>query len=92
MTTYPLSEPATIYSVDASGDVNSNALGQGTLEDCVETIAGLSADRQKAISIRMDGLALTFGPKEVGELLHFLHEEGAGLSNNEITDIKSTER
>ena len=92
MTTYPLSEPATIYSVDASGDVTSDALGQGTLEDCVEIIAGLSTDRQKAISIRMDGLALTFGPKEFGELLHFLHEEDAGLSNNEIIDIKSTER
>ena len=91
MTTYPLSEPATIYSVDASGDVTSDALGQGTLEDCVEIIAGLSADRQKAISIQMDGLALQFRPKEVGELLHFLREEGAGLSNNQITEINSTE-
>ncbi len=90
MTTYPLSEPATIYSVDASGEVTSDALGQGTLEECIQIIAGLSADRQKAISIQMDGLPLQFGSKEVGQLLHFLHEEGAGLSNNEITEIKST--
>lgn len=64
MTTYPLSEPATIYSVDASGDATSDVLGQGTLEDCV------------AIA---------------GELLHFLREESAGLSNNEIIEIKSSD-
>ncbi|WP_277984160.1 hypothetical protein [Sphingomonas faeni] len=92
MTTYPLNEPATIYSVNASRDVTSDSLGQGTLENCVEIIADLSPDRQNTISIQMDGLALQFGPKEVGELLHFLHEEGAGLSNNEIKDIKSSER
>jgi hypothetical protein len=91
MTTYPLSEPATIYSVDASGDVTSDVLGQGTLENCVDIIGGLSADSQKAVFIQMDGLDLRFGPREVGELLRFLREEGTGLSNNEITDIKSTE-
>jgi hypothetical protein len=91
MTTYPLSEPATIYSVDASGDVTSDVLGRGTLEDCAEVVAGLSADQQNAISIQMDGLDLQFNPKEVGELLRFLHEEGAGLSNNEITEIRSAE-
>ena len=90
MTTYPLSEPATIYAVDASGKVTSDVLGRGTLEDCTDIVAALSADRQRAISIQMDGLGLQFGPKEVGELLRFLHEEGAGLSNNEITEIKTT--
>jgi hypothetical protein len=91
MTTYPLSEPATIYSVDVSGDVTSDVLGRGTLEDCTEIVAGLSADKQNAVSIQMDGLGLKFGPEEIGELLRFLHEEGAGLSNNEIAEIKSTE-
>lgn len=91
MTTYPLSEPATIYVVDASGDVTSDVLGQGTLEDCVDIIADLSAAEQKAVFIQMEGLTLQFGPEEVGELLRFLHEEGQGLSNKEITDIKSTE-
>ena len=91
MTTYPLSEPATIYSVDASGDATSKVLGQGKLEDCVDIIAGLPAGSQTAVCVQMDGLALHFGPKEVSELLRFLHEEGAGLSNNEIIEIKSTE-
>ncbi|MCK8455145.1 hypothetical protein [Sphingomonas faeni] len=89
MTTYPLSEPATIYSVDASGEVTSDVLGRGTLEDCADIVAGLSADRRKAISIRMDSLDLQFGSEEVVELLRFLHEEGPGLSNGEITEIKS---
>lgn len=91
MTTYPLSEPATIYSVDASGAATSDVLGQGALEDCVAIVAGLSTDEQKSISIQMDGLDLQFGPKETGELLQFLREESAGLSNNEITEIKSSD-
>ncbi|KQS03470.1 hypothetical protein ASG11_03665 [Sphingomonas sp. Leaf357] len=91
MTTYPLSESATIYSVDASGAASSDILGQGTLEDCVAIVAGLSADKQKSISIQMDSLDLQFGPQEAGELLHFLREESAGLSNNEIIEIKSSD-
>jgi hypothetical protein len=91
MTTYPLSEPATIYSVDTSGDMTSEVLGRGTLENCTAIVVGLSADQRKAISIKMDGLSLQFGPREVDELLRFLREEAAGLSNNEITEIKSTE-
>ncbi|MET0373708.1 MAG: hypothetical protein ABW128_05560 [Rhizorhabdus sp.] len=91
MTTYPLSEPATIYPVDTSGDVTADILGRGTLEDCADIVAGLPADRQKAITIRMDDLGLQFGPNEVGELLRFLREETAGLSNADIADIKSTE-
>ena len=91
MTTYPLSEPATIYSLDPSGDATAKVLGRGTLEDCTDIVAGLSADEQKALSIRMDGMDLQFGPEDVGELLRFLHEEPAGLSNNEIAEIRTTE-
>ena len=91
MTTYPLSEPATIHLVDASGDMTADVIGQGTLEDCVELVAGLSADRRKAITVHMDDLDLQFGPKDVGDLLNFLHNEDAGLSNNEIIEIKNNE-
>ena len=90
MTTYPLSEPATIYSVDASGAATSDVVGQGTLEDCVSIVAGLSADKQNSISIQMDDLDLQFGPEETGELQNFLREESAGLSNNEIVELKSS--
>ncbi|UZK67819.1 hypothetical protein [Sphingomonas sp. M1-B02] len=86
MTTYPLSEPATIRATGAP-----DALGRGTLEECTEVVAGLSPEMQKSASIEMDGLDLKFGPREIGELLRFLREENAGLSNNEITEIKTAD-
>jgi len=89
MTTYPLSEPATILATEGSDDATSDVIGRGTLEDCADIVAGLSLDRQRSLSIQMDNLELTFGPQEVGELLQFLREESAGLSNNEIADIVS---
>ena len=89
MTTYPLSEPATIYADEAAGDATSDVVGQGTLEECVDIVAALSADQQKSVSIRMDALNLKFGPLEIGELLRFLREESGGLSNKAITEIKT---
>ncbi len=91
MTTYPLSEPATIYKVGTSDDAVAEVLGRGTLEDCADIVAGMSSDEQNAITIKMDGLDLNYGPEEVVELLRFLSEETKGLSNNDITNIKSTE-
>jgi len=91
MTTYPLSEPATIYKVDTSDDAVAEVLERGTLEDCADIAAGLSSDEQTAITIKMDRLGLNFGPEEIIELLRFLREETKGLSNNEIIDIKGTE-
>ena len=91
MTTYPLSEPATIYAGDGSDDVTSDIVGQGTLEECADIVAGLSSDRRKSVSIRMDDLDMTFGSQDIGDLLQFLREESAGLSNNEITEIKSAD-
>lgn len=88
MTTYPLSEPATIYVVEGDGDAQSNVVGQGTLEECADIVADLAPDRKETVSIQMDDLDLRFGPEEVSELLRFLREESPGLSNTEIADIK----
>ncbi|MBC3940136.1 hypothetical protein [Sphingomonas albertensis] len=90
MTTYPLSEPATIYAVEACGDVTSDVVGRGTLEACMDIVAGLPSDQQKSVSIRMDALDLKFGPQEIGELQEFLRKETAGLSNGDITEIKTS--
>ena len=91
MTTYPLSEPATIYAVEPSGDAMSEAVGRGTLEECVDIVADLSADRRKSVIIQMDDIDLKFGPGEVSELLRFLREETPGLSNTEIAEVKSAD-
>ncbi|MES3084899.1 hypothetical protein [Sphingomonas faeni] len=89
MTTYPLSEPATIYLENTPGDATSAAIGQGTLEECAEIVAALPADRQRSIAIQMDNLDLKFDAHDISELLRFLHEETPGLSNTEITEIRS---
>ena len=91
MTTYPLSEPATIYASDPNSDATAEVVGRGSLEDCAGLLAGLDADRLESIVIQMDDLDLRYGNKEVGELLRFLREESAGLSNNEIAEIKKAD-
>lgn len=88
MTTYPLSEAATIYAVKAPDDAAATVVGQGTLEECADIVSGLASDSQKAVSIEMDNLDLKFGSQEIAELLRFLREEDGGLSNNEIAQIK----
>lgn len=88
MTTYPLSEQATIYAGEAKDDATSTVIGRGTLADCADIVAGLDAPTQQSLSIRMDELDLKFGPQEIGNLLQFLREEGSGLSNNEVAEIK----
>ncbi|WP_121119949.1 hypothetical protein [Croceibacterium ferulae] len=91
MTTYPLSEPATIYAAGGSDNATSVKVGQGKLEECVDIVASMSSDEQKLISIHMDDIDLKFGPQEVDELLTYLREESSGLSNKEISEIKSSE-
>lgn len=89
MTTYPLSEPATIYPAKTRGDATSAVIGQGTLEECAEIVAALPSDKQRSIVIQMDDLDLKFDAHDISELLRFLHEETPGLSNTEITEIRS---
>ncbi len=86
MTTYPLSEPASIVPVTASGDADPADTGRGRLEECVAIVAAQSADRQRAMSIRMDSLDLEFGPDEIGELLQYLGAETGALGHADYGD------
>lgn len=85
MTTYPLSEPATLYSDAMKKDV----AGQGTLADCAEIIKGLSAETRSSACIVMNDMELELGAAEIDDLLKHLREESAGLSNQEISEIKT---
>jgi len=89
MTTYPLSEPASIVAAAASNDADPADIERGTLEECVAIVATLSPDRQRAIAIRMDNLDLEFGPDEISELLQYLGAEKPGLSDTQIAGIKA---
>ncbi|MEG3160659.1 hypothetical protein U1763_09095 [Sphingomonas sp. LB2R24] len=90
MTTYPLSEPATIHDAEPSDDTTSKAVGQGTLEECIAIVADYSTDRQRSVFIQMDDIDLRFDPKEIIELLQFLRDETPGLSNIEIAEVRDS--
>lgn len=83
MTTYPLSEPATIYASDDQGDI----LGKGTLAECADIVRGLSDEERSSAAIKMDDLELTYDPAKVAELVRFLQNEDEGLSNKDIAEI-----
>lgn len=85
MTTYPLSEPATIYA--AEGAEEESVSGQGSLGDCAELLAGFSPEKRASARIEMDAMDLKFGSREIDELLRFLRDEDEGLSNHEIEAI-----
>lgn len=89
MTTYPLSEPATIYAAEGPANATSVKVGQGKLEECVDIVANMSSDEQEIVYIQMDDMELKFGPKDIGELLTYLREESSGLTNKEISDIET---
>jgi hypothetical protein len=89
MTTYPLSEPATILPRDAGEDAASQAIGRGTLEDCAGIVGNLPADERQSITIQMDEMDLRFDPEDVEGLLRFLRKEEPGLTDKEIANIKS---
>ncbi|MEG8040350.1 hypothetical protein QP166_13690 [Sphingomonas sp. LR60] len=83
MTTYPLSEPATIYADVGGADV----LGKGTLAECADIVSNLSDEDRSSAAIKMDDFALMYGPADISELVQFLQDEDEGLSNKEIADI-----
>ncbi|MBB3349120.1 MULTISPECIES: hypothetical protein [unclassified Sphingomonas] len=87
MTTYPLSEPATAYVGDNDGNAISKPLFQGSLSECVAIVEGMPQDERTSASIKMDALDLSYGPAEVDELVRFLRDEDAGLSNRDIADV-----
>lgn len=89
MTTYPLSEAATVHVGDADkGDLR----GHGTLEECVALIKGLSPDDRRLARVSMDNLDLEYGPGEISELIDFLRQEKPGLSNQEIAALPNIDR
>jgi hypothetical protein len=88
VTTYPLSEQATIFASKEQDTV----LGQGSLADCVEVIEAMAPEQRNAAHIRMDTLDLAFGPGEIDELLRFLRNEREGLSDKEIAEITDPDR
>jgi hypothetical protein len=77
MTTYPLSEPATIYRSAGSGEIVS----QGSLSDCAETLQGWSADDRATVRVAMDDMDLNYGSAEIEELLAFLRAEDADAAD-----------
>lgn len=84
MTTYPLSEAATVH---VGADDQDHVHGRGTLEECVGLVGDLSPADRRLVRISMDSLPLEFGPREVNELVCFLAGEEAGLSNRDIAQI-----
>lgn len=86
MTTYPLSEPATIHAADAA-----DVVATGTLAECADQIQRLSAEARRSARIKMDDIDLEFGPAEIDALVQFLREEGEGLSDQEISAIPEQE-
>ncbi|MEG3082087.1 hypothetical protein U1707_00395 [Sphingomonas sp. PB2P12] len=87
MTTYPLSEPATIYAVGDLDAKSTDVLGRGTLSECADLIAEFPAEKRNSVRIQMDDLDLQFDSDEVDELLQFLRDESSGLSNKDISTI-----
>jgi hypothetical protein len=91
MTTYPLSEPATIYD-DEDGAEPDGVARRGTLAECIELIEAFPAEKRRAARIEMDDLDLRFGPREIEDLVRFLRDEDGGLSNQDIAAIADRDR
>lgn len=88
MTTYPLSEPATIRRTQSDEKhSNDEVVGQGSLADCAEMLEKLSADERSPLRVDVDDMELSYGSEEVEQLLQHLRDESAGLSDKEIAEI-----
>jgi len=87
MTTYPLSEPATAYNDEADNADGALVIATGTLAECADQLHGMPPEELQSVRIRMNNLDLQFEPAEVAELLDFLANESAGLSNRDIAAI-----
>ena len=95
MTTYPLSEPATIRRTAKSGKASNrtdDVVAQGSLADCADVLEALSAEERSALRVEIDDMALRYGPEEIEELLIYLREESVGLSNGDISELKDQDR
>jgi hypothetical protein len=95
MTTYPLSEPATIRRTTGGGDGASrtdDVVARGSLADCADMLAAWPVEERSSIQVDVDDMDLRYGPEEIEELLGFLREESAGLSNQDISGIVDPDR
>ena len=92
MTTYALSEPATIRRTATGSDAGAGeVVTRGSLADCADVLQGWSAKDRASVLIDIDDMDLRYGPAEVEELLVFLRGESPGLSNQDIAEIKDTD-
>ena len=87
MTTYPLSEPATAYASDDEGEATSTVLSKGTLSECAAFVEAMPHDERVPTAIKMDALDMSFGPAEVDDLLRYLRDEDAGMSNKDVAEV-----
>jgi hypothetical protein len=88
MTTYPLSEPSTIYRAARPGNDGDSAAGivaRGSLADCAEILEGWSAAERAEVRVEVDEMNLTYGAPEIEELLDFLREEAAAGPDKSVT-------
>jgi hypothetical protein len=79
MTTYPLSEPATIYRTAEPNQTDEQCgevVAQGSLADCAEILEGWSPTDRATARVEVNDMDLRYGPGEIEELLTFLREEG----------------
>ena len=94
MTTYALSEQATIRRAGKGGSASRNdeVVGQGLLEDCANIVEAMPAEERSSLRIDVDDIELHYGSEEIEELLIYLRDESAGLSNKEISEIEDPDR
>jgi len=93
MTTYPLSEPATVRrTTEVPSDTDSNVVMRGSLADCADFLGSWSADERATVEVELDDMDLRYDPGAIDELLTFLREESAGLSNKDIAEIAESDR
>lgn len=81
MTTYPLSEPATIYRNAGQKELSGatrEVVARDSLSDCAEILEGWSETDRALVEVEIDDMSLRYGPNEIEELLTFLREEDNG--------------
>lgn len=94
MTTYPLSEQAAIRRTGKGGNASRNdeVVGRGSLEHCADIVEAMPAEERSSLRIDVDDIELHDGSEEIEELLIYLRDESAGLSNKEVSEIEDPDR
>jgi hypothetical protein len=95
MTTYPLSEPATIRRTARDGNALSQTdevVGHGSLARCADLLQKLSTEERSSLRIDVDDMKLRYGAEEIEELLIYLRDESGGLSDRQISKLTDPDR